>query len=46
MGLLAAKNVANAHQHDLWKINSEAQYQEDSVITDQGVVKKTYEAFD
>jgi hypothetical protein len=38
MGLLAAENVANAHQHDLWKINSEAQYQEDSVIGEQGIV--------
>jgi hypothetical protein len=38
MGLLAAENVANAHQHDLWKINSEAQYQEDSVIDDSGLI--------
>ena len=37
MGLLAAENVANAHQHDLWKINSEAQYQEDSVIGEEGL---------
>ena len=42
MGLLAAENVANAHQHDLWKINSEAQYQEDSVIDDSGLISEKF----
>ena len=42
MGLLAAENVANAHQHDLWKINSEEQYQEDSVICDSGIISNLH----
>ncbi len=39
MGILAAQNITNAESHDLWKINSEAQYQEDSIIDERGVVK-------
>jgi Protoporphyrinogen oxidase len=38
MGLLAAENVANTYQHDLWEINSEVQYQENSVINEHGVI--------
>jgi protoporphyrinogen oxidase len=38
MGLLAAENIFNQKQHNLWEINSEEQYQEDSVIDEQGIV--------
>ncbi len=38
MGILAANNLINSTNHDLWKINSETQYQEDSIIDENGVV--------
>lgn len=37
MGLLAAENIALGAKHDLWALNSDSEYQEDSVITDQGL---------
>lgn len=38
MGMLAAENLIKGKNHDLWEINSEAQYQEDSVIGEHGLV--------
>lgn len=38
MGLLAAENIAGGASHDLWALNSDSEYQEDSVITEHGLV--------
>lgn len=38
MGLLAAENIANDAQHDLWALNSDDEYQEGSAITESGLV--------
>jgi protoporphyrinogen oxidase len=38
MGLLAAENIAGGAQHDLWALNSDSEYQEDSSITETGLV--------
>ncbi|MCU0430141.1 MAG: FAD-dependent oxidoreductase [Cytophagaceae bacterium] len=42
MGLLAAENVLQNAQHDLWEINTDYEnYQESSVITKTGLQKKS-----
>lgn len=38
MGLLAAENIASGAHHDLWGLNSDSEYQEDSLITEQGLM--------
>ncbi|MBR0967913.1 hypothetical protein JQ554_27120 [Bradyrhizobium diazoefficiens] len=38
MNLLAAENIAGDAQHDLWALNSDSEYQEDSSITETGLV--------
>ncbi len=41
MGLLAAENIAEGKDHDLWGINTDYEnYQESSVITKTGLVEK------
>ncbi len=40
MGMLAAENIADGAQHDLWDINSDDEYQEASVITKTGLKEK------
>jgi len=40
MGLLAAENIISGTQHDLWEINTDYEYQEDSIITKTGLEKK------
>ena len=39
MGLLAAENICDNAKHDLWIINTDAEYQEASVITRTGLKK-------
>jgi len=39
MGLLAAQNIAANAGHDLWKINTDYEYQESSLITKSGLQK-------
>jgi hypothetical protein len=34
MGLLAAKNIIDSSKIDLWKINTDTEYQEDGKIKD------------
>jgi protoporphyrinogen oxidase len=38
MGLLAADNVSSGAGHDLWAVNSDDSYQEETIITAQGLV--------
>lgn len=38
MGLLAAENIAAGAGHDLWALNSDTEYQEDSIIDESGLV--------
>lgn len=38
MGLLAAENIANGKNHDLWQINTDYEYQEGSRITATGLL--------
>jgi hypothetical protein len=38
MGLLAADNLANEANHDLWEINTDYEYQETARITATGIV--------
>ena len=38
MGILAAENIAYGKSHDLWKINTDYEYQESSVITKTGLL--------
>ena len=38
MGLLAAENIAGGTHHDLWAVNNDDSYQEEAIITDQGLV--------
>lgn len=40
MGLLAAENIVDNSKHDLWNTNSDYEYQESSIITKTGLVKK------
>lgn len=40
MGIMAAENVADNAKNDLWGINTDYEYQESSVITKTGLVKK------
>jgi protoporphyrinogen oxidase len=37
MGLLAAENIAGGAGHDLWRINTDYEYQESSIITKTGL---------
>jgi protoporphyrinogen oxidase len=37
MGMLAAENVARARRHDLWEINTDAEYQEAARIAETGM---------
>jgi len=37
MGILAADNIANGAQNDLWAINTDYEYQESAVITETGL---------
>lgn len=39
MGLLAAENVVNGKQHNLWEINTDYEYQESSKITATGLAR-------
>ena len=39
MGILAADNIANGANNDLWAINTDYEYQESSLITDTGLVE-------
>ena len=41
MGLLAAQNIVQGANHNLWDINTDYEYQESSVITKVGLVEKT-----
>jgi len=38
MGLLAAENIAGGAGHDLWSVNSEDEYHEEAIITEQGLI--------
>jgi hypothetical protein len=39
MGLLAAENILEAREHNLWGVNTDYEsYQESAVITDAGLV--------
>lgn len=40
MGFLAAENIADDENHDLWSVNTDYEYQESSKITDSGLVEK------
>lgn len=40
MGLLAAENIAKGTSHDLWEINTDYNYQEQSLITATGLINK------
>jgi protoporphyrinogen oxidase len=41
MGLLAAQNISESAEHDLWSVNTDYNnYQERSIITDSGLVKE------
>jgi protoporphyrinogen oxidase len=40
MGALAAQNIAEGADHDLWSVNTDDEYQESSVITKVGLVAK------
>jgi protoporphyrinogen oxidase len=40
MGLLAAENVLNGSENDLWSINTDYEYQESSRITETGLVNE------
>jgi protoporphyrinogen oxidase len=40
MGLLAAQNITDKADNDLWSINTDYDYQESSVITKTGLVEK------
>jgi hypothetical protein len=37
MGLLAAKNIINNENNNLWEINSDYEYHESSIITETGL---------
>lgn len=37
MGLLAAENIADGKQHDLWAVNTDYEYQESSRISETGL---------
>jgi protoporphyrinogen oxidase len=39
MGILAADNIVNGANNDLWAINTDYEYQESSLITDTGLVE-------
>lgn len=38
MGLLAAENIASGAGHDLWSVNSDDEYHEEAIITEQGMI--------
>jgi hypothetical protein len=37
MGLLAAENIVDGSEHDLWAVNTDDEYQESSRITATGL---------
>ncbi len=37
MGMLAAENILEDRRHDLWSINSDNEYQESAIITENGL---------
>ena len=37
MGLLAAENIVNGKEHDLWSINTDYEYQEKSLVSKTGL---------
>jgi protoporphyrinogen oxidase len=39
MGILAAENIVNGTQHNLWDINTDYEYQESALITETGLVE-------
>ena len=39
MGILAADNIINGANNDLWAINTDYEYQESSLITETGLVE-------
>ena len=39
MGILAADNIINGANNDLWAINTDYEYQELSLITETGLVE-------
>jgi protoporphyrinogen oxidase len=41
MGLLAAENIADGAAHNLWAINTDYEYQEDAIITQTGLVRRS-----
>src|SRR5207249_5240548 len=43
MGVLAAENILNGRQHDLWAVNTDSEYQEAATITKTGL-KRPVEA--
>jgi len=38
MGILAAENLLEGKDHDLWSVNSDKEYHESAVITEEGLV--------
>lgn len=40
MGILAAENVLGQASHDLWTINTDYEYQEDTRITETGLISQ------
>ena len=45
MGMLAAENIAEGADHNLWAINTDYEYQERTKITKTGLVRERPEAF-
>lgn len=39
MGMLVAENIANGKNHNLWKINTDYEYQESSKISSTGLIR-------
>lgn len=40
MGILAAENIVDGKQNNLWEVNTDYEYQESSVITKTGLIKQ------
>ena len=40
MGMLAAENIARAGRHDLWGMNTDAEYHEAALISETGLIPK------
>jgi len=41
MGLLAAENIVEKAGHDLWAVNTDYEYQENTVITKTGLSRQS-----